>query len=115
MTMADLTDRSMVLQLDELDRKAADVFAGKVVRKDLVRRVKVGANAPNYVLEFLLGKYCATDDPIAVELGLQIVNDTLARSVIRPDEAAKAQSRLREQGPQTFIDKVKVRLAESED
>jgi ATP-dependent Lon protease len=102
-------------EFDELDRKAADVFAGKVVRKDLVRRVKVGANAPNYVLEFLLGKYCATDDPEAVEMGLEVVNDTLARSVIRPDEAAKAQSRLRDQGPQTFIDKVKVRLVESED
>ncbi|MEZ4497011.1 MAG: anti-phage BREX system Lon protease BrxL [Thermomicrobiales bacterium] len=100
---------------DHLDRKANDLFAGKVVRKDLVRRVKVGANAPNYVLEFLLGKYCATDDPIAIELGLEIVNETLAKNVIRPDEAMKAQSRLRERGPQTFIDKIKVRLVESED
>src|SRR4051794_5190036 len=99
-----------VQQMDALDRKANDVFAGKMVRKDLVRRVKVGANAPNYVLEFLLGKYCATDDPVAIDLGLQIVNDTLARNVIRPDEAMKAQARLRDRGPQTFIDKVKVRL-----
>jgi len=100
---------------DELDRKANEIFAGKVVRKDLVRRVKVGANAPNYVLEFLLGKYCATDDPVAIDLGLEIVNETLAKNVIRPDEAMKAQSRLRERGPQTFIDKVKVRLVDSED
>ncbi len=55
--------------MPELDRKAAAVFAGKVVRKDLVRKVKVGANVPVFVLEYLLGKYCATDDPIAIDAG----------------------------------------------
>ena len=64
--------------MPELDRKVNQVFAGRVVRKDLVRQVKVGANVPIYVLEYLLGKYCATDDPVAVEAGLRLVNHTLA-------------------------------------
>jgi ATP-dependent Lon protease len=97
----------------ELDRKAVEVFAGKVVRKDLVRRVKVGANVPVYVLEYLLGKYCATDDPFALEAGLRVVNSTLADNFIRPDEATKAQSRVKERGQYTFIDKVRVRLDET--
>lgn len=96
--------------MPELDRKVIDVFAGRVVRKDLVRQVKVGINVPGYVLEYLLGKYCATDDPAAIEAGLRLVNNTLASSVIRPDEAMKAQSRVKERGKQTFIDKVLVRL-----
>jgi ATP-dependent Lon protease len=83
------------------------------VRKDLVRRVKVGANVPVYVLEYLLGKYCATDDPVAIEAGLRIVNSTLADNFVRPDEATKAQSRVKERGQYTFIDKVKVRLDET--
>jgi ATP-dependent Lon protease len=96
--------------MSELDRKVTDVFAGKVVRKNLVRQVKVGANVPSYVLEYLLGKYCATEDPAAVDAGLKLVNSTLAESVIRPDEAMKAQSRVKERGEQTYIDKIKVRL-----
>ncbi|MBI3732783.1 MAG: protease Lon-related BREX system protein BrxL [Chloroflexi bacterium] len=96
--------------MPELDRKVVDIFAGRVVRKDLVREVKVGANVPGYVLEYLLGKYCATDDPIAIEAGLRLVNSTLASSIIRPDEAMKGQSRTKERGKQTFIDKVLVRL-----
>ena len=59
--------------MPELDKKAASVFAGKVVRKDLVRKVKVGANVPVFVLEYLLGKYCATDDPVAIDAGLKVV------------------------------------------
>lgn len=96
-----------------LDQKALDVFAGKVVRKDLVRRVKVGANVPVYVLEYLLGRYCATDDPIALETGLRVVNSTLAENFIRPDESTKAQSRVKQTGRHTFIDKIKVRLDET--
>ena len=65
-----------------LDQRANAVFAGKVVRKDLVRKVKVGANVPVYVLEYLLGKYCATDDTHAIEAGLRLVNITL---VLRQD------------------------------
>lgn len=96
--------------MSELDKKVTAVLAGRVVRKDLVRKVKVGANVPTYVLEYLLGKYCATDDPVAVEAGLRLVNSTLASSIIRPDEAMKAQSRVKEHGQQRYIDKVIVRL-----
>ncbi|MBC7250398.1 MAG: protease Lon-related BREX system protein BrxL [Anaerolineae bacterium] len=96
--------------MPELDRKATEIFAGKVVRKDLVRQVKVGANVPTYVLEYLLGKYCATDDPVAIEAGMRMVHNILADNIIRPDEAMKAQSRVKERGRQSYIDKVLVRL-----
>ena len=99
---------------DALDDKVNRVFAGKVVRKDLVRKVKVGANVPVFVLEYLLGKYCASSDEIAIQMGLQVVNDTLADNYIRPDENTKAQSRVKEAGKHTFIDKAKVRLVDSQ-
>ena len=99
---------------DALDDKVNRVFAGKVVRKDLVRKVKVGANVPVFVLEYLLGKYCASSDEMAIQIGLQVVNDTLADNYIRPDESTKAQSRVKENGKHTFIDKVKVRLVDSQ-
>jgi ATP-dependent Lon protease len=99
---------------DELDNKANRLFAGKVVRKDLVRKVKVGANVPVFVLEFLLGKYCASADEMAIQMGLQVVNDTLANNYIRDDESQKAQSRVKENGRHSFIDKVKVRLVDSD-
>jgi ATP-dependent Lon protease len=99
---------------DELDDKVNRVFSGKVVRKDLVRKIKVGANVPVFVLEFLLGKYCASSDEIAIRLGLQVVNETLANNYIRPDESIKAQSRVKEEGRYSFIDKVKVRLVDSD-
>src|SRR5690606_29690392 len=69
-----------------------------------------GANVPTYVLEYLLGKYCATNDEMAIHAGLKMVHSTLADSMIRPDEAMKAQSRVKERGQQRFIDKVIVRL-----
>jgi ATP-dependent Lon protease len=99
---------------DLLDDKANRLFSGKVVRKDLVRKVKVGANVPVFVLEFLLGKYCASSDEVAIQMGLQVVNDTLANNYIRPDEAMRAQSKVKENGKYTFIDKVKVRLVDSD-
>ena len=98
---------------DGLDEKVTRVFAGKVVRKDLVRKVKVGANVPVFVLEYLLGKYCASSDEMAIQMGLQVVNDTLADNYIRPDESTKAQSRVKEETTHTFIDKTKVRLVDS--
>src|SRR6185295_15130180 len=101
--------------MPELDQKVTDVFAGKVVRKDLVRKIKVGANVPVFVLEYLLGKYCATDDPLAIEAGLRVVNATLADNFVRPDEATKAQSRVKEKGRHTLIDKVKVRYVSEDD
>ena len=99
---------------DPLDDKANRLFAGKVVRKDLVRKVKVGTNVPVFVLEFLLGKYCASSDEVAIQMGLQVVNDTLANNYIRPDEGQKAQSKVKEDGKYSFIDKVKVRLVDSD-
>jgi len=99
---------------DALDDKANRLFAGKVVRKDLVRKVKVGANVPVFVLEYLLGKYAASSDEVAIQMGLQVVNDTLANNYIRPDESTKAQVKVKERGSYTFIDKVKVRLVDSD-
>ncbi|MCY2990768.1 MAG: protease Lon-related BREX system protein BrxL [Planctomycetota bacterium] len=99
---------------DGLDAKVNLAFAGKVVRKDLVRKVKVGANVPAFVLEYLLGKYCASSDQLAVQMGLELVNETLAKNYIRADEATKAQSRVKEEGRFTFIDKIKVRLTDSD-
>jgi len=98
---------------DELDEKVTSVFAGKVVRKDLVRKVKVGANVPVFVLEYLLGKYCASSDELAIRMGLDVVNGTLADNYIRPDESTRAQSLVKERETYTFIDKVKVRLVDS--
>src|SRR6266480_1075952 len=102
-------------ELDQIDTKATSIFAGKVVRKDLVRKVKVGANVPVFVLEYLLGKYCATDDPVAMNAGLKLVNWTLAENFVRPDESNKAQSLVREKGKHTLIDKVKVRYLSDDD
>lgn len=98
-----------------LDFKAATHFAGRVVRKDLVRKVKVGAGVPVFVLEYLLGKYCATDDPLAIEAGLKVVNATLAENFVRPDEANKAQATVEQKGHHTLIDKIKVRYVADED
>jgi ATP-dependent Lon protease len=103
------------LALDDLDRAANESFPGRVVRKDLVRQVKVGANVPVYVLEFLLGKYCATDDPFALEAGLMVVMQTLQDNFIRPDESELAKARAKQRGQIRLIDKVDVRLLASED
>jgi ATP-dependent Lon protease len=101
--------------MDTLDKLANDVFAGRVVRKDLVRQVKVGANVPVYVLEFLLGKYAASDDPAAIEAGLEVVHQTLRENFIRPDEAELLKARVKQRGQVRLIDKVDVRLVASED
>src|SRR3954454_18795653 len=98
---------------DELDEKVTRIFAGKVVRKDLVRKVKVGANVPVFVLEYLLGKYCASSDEMAIRMGMEVVNKTLAATYTRPDESTKAQSTVKENGRYTIIDKVKIRLVDS--
>src|SRR5712671_1890079 len=99
---------------DALDDKVNRLFAGTVVRNDLVRKVKVGANVPVFVLEYLLGKYCASSDEMAIRMGMDVVNRTLADNYIRPDESAKAQSKVKENGKYSFIDKVKVRLVDSD-
>ena len=99
---------------DTLDRLANGAFPGRVVRKDLVRRTKIGANVPLYVLEYLLGKYCASDDPETVEVGLTGVNRQLSEHFVWPDESGKIQAKLKQKGKYRVIDKVKARLVESE-
>lgn len=101
--------------MPELDRKVNEVLAGKVVRKDLVRRVKVGATVPAFVLEYLLGRYCATDDPEAIDAGLRVVNSILAESFVRPEEANKVQALVKEKGSYTLVDKIKVRYLAEDD
>ncbi len=101
--------------MPELDRKLTSVLAGRVVRKDLVRKVKVGATVPTFVLEYLLGRYCATDDEAAIDAGLRIVDRTLAENLVRPEEANKVQALVREQGEHTIIDKIKVRYLSDDD
>ena len=101
--------------MSDLDQKSTQVFAGKVVRKDLVRKVKVGANVPVFVLEYLLGKYCATDDQAAIDAGLRVVNNTLTSNFVRPDESNKVQSLVKDKGKHTLIDKIKVRYLSDDD
>ncbi len=90
-------------------------FAGKVVRKDLTKLVKEGANVPVYVLEYLLGTYCASADPAVIEDGLRTVKRILAENYVRPDEAEKVKSTIRERGSLKIIDKVTVSLNEKRD
>jgi ATP-dependent Lon protease len=90
-------------------------FCGKVVRKDLTKQVKEGANVPVYVLEYLLGMYCASDDEATIEDGLMTVKRILSDNYVRPDEAERVKSKIREQGSFKVIDKVAVRLDEKSD
>jgi len=102
--MGDKTDRNIILD------KLIKYFPGKIVRKDLTKKIKEGANVPVYVLEYLLGMYCSSLDDEVVETGVQNVKDILARNYVRPDEAQKIISKLRETGSYTVIDKVSVKL-----
>lgn len=85
-------------------------FAGKIVRKDLTKKIKEGANVPVYVLEFLLGQYCSSDDPELIEKGVESVKHILADNFVRPDEAQKILSQLRQRGNYTVIDRITVKL-----
>ena len=101
---------SDVLDRDEWLTKLLTHFSGKIVRKDLTKKIKEGANVPVYVLEYLLGMYCSSQDEEIIEEGVQNVKDILARNYVRPDEAQKIISKLREIGSYTVIDKVSVKL-----
>ncbi|MDN3451662.1 protease Lon-related BREX system protein BrxL [Planococcus sp. APC 3906] len=94
----------------DLDRKLNEVFAGRVVRKDLTKLIKEGANVPVYVLEYLLGMYAATDDEDSINEGVARVKKILSDNFVRPDEAEKIKSRIRELGQYSIIDKVSVVL-----
>lgn len=98
------------MQRDELRCKLRQNFDGKIVRKDLTKKIKEGANVPVYVLEFLLGQYCSSDDNEIIETGVNNVKSILAENFVRPDEAQKILSKLRQLGSYTVIDKVTVDL-----
>lgn len=101
--------------IDEINQKLNQYFAGRVVRKDLTKKIKEGANVPVYVLEYLLGMYCATDDEASIEEGVDRVKNILSENFVRPDEAEKVKSKIRELGQYTVIDKVAVKLNEKKD
>ena len=93
-----------------LKEKLRRFFDGKIVRKDLTKKIKEGANVPVYVLEFLLGQYCSSDDPEVIEQGVENVKRILADNFVRPDEAQKILSMLRQRGSHTVIDMITVNL-----
>lgn len=101
--------------MDVLDRKLNECYGGKVVRKDLTKRIKEGANVPSYVLEYLLGMYCATDNDEDIENGMNMVKHVLANNFVRPDESEKIKSKIRERGHYKIIDKVSAKLNERTD
>lgn len=103
------------VQDKDLDQLLNEHFGGRVVRKDLTKLIKEGANVPVYVLEYLLGMYCASDDPVVIEEGLKNVKTILAENYVRPDESEKVKSLVRERGTYKVIDRVTVRLNEKKD
>lgn len=98
-----------------LNKKLNTHFAGRVVRKDLTKKIKEGANVPIYVLEYLLGMYCATDDEDSINEGVERVKNILSDNFVRPDESEKIKSKIRELGQYTVIDKLTVKLNEKKD
>ena len=101
--------------MTEFDLKVLDNFPGKVVRKDLTTLMKKGANVPTYVLEYLLGMYCATDDEDAIEMGLTKIKRILSENYVRPDQSEYVKSKIKENGQYTVIDKITVVLDDRED
>ena len=101
--------------MKELDIKSNNVFGGKVVRKDLTNRIKGNASVPTYVLEYLLGQYCATDDVETIEEGVETVKNIIAQHFVHRDEAQSIKSTIREKGSHRIIDKLSVKLNDKED
>ena len=100
----------VVSKREVIKEKLRKYFDGKIVRKDLTKKIKEGANVPIYVLEFLLGKYCNSDDEAIIEAGVEKVKKILADNFVRPDEAQKILSLLRQKGSYAVIDRMSVRL-----
>jgi len=94
--------------LDDLDKKLLENFRGFVVKKDLVRSVKVGANVPMFVLEFLIANSCSTDDDEKIRLGMENVKKVLSEHYVNPEEGTLIQSKIRERGRFKIIDKISV-------
>ena len=103
------------MSMTEFDLKVLDNFPGKVVRKDLTTMMKKGANVPTYVLEYLLGMYCATDDEDAIEMGLTKIKRILSENYVRPDQSEYVKSKIKENGQYTVIDKITVTFDDRED
>ena len=101
--------------MDALDTKLNQSFAGKVVRKDLTKQIKEGANVPVYVLEYLLGMYCATDDEATIKDGILKVKQILADNYVRSDESEKIKAKIKEKGRYKIIDRVTAKLNEKAD
>ena len=101
--------------MDELAQKIYESFPGKVVRKDLTKRIKEGANVPVYVLAYLLGMYCSSTNENEINEGIKNVKQILADNFVRPDEAQKIISKIREHGSYTVIDRITVKLNIKED
>lgn len=101
--------------MDALDRKIVESFPGKIVRKDLTAMLKRGANVPTFVLEYLLGMYCATDDENAIAVGIEKIRKILTENYVRPEESEKIKSLIRERGEYTVIDKISAHLDEYND
>ncbi|MDM8128311.1 protease Lon-related BREX system protein BrxL [Paraclostridium benzoelyticum] len=101
--------------MEGLNNKLNEFFAGRVVRKDLTKKIKEGANVPVYVLEYLLGMYCATNDEESINEGVERVKKILSDNFVRPDEAEKIKSKIRELGKYTVIDKLTVKLNAKKD
>ena len=110
-----MTSENREMARGDLDSMLNEHFAGKIVRKDLTKLVKEGANVPVFVLEYLLGNYCSSQDKEVVEEGLQTVKRILSENFVRPDEAEKIKSLIREKGTYKVIDKVNVELNEKRD
>lgn len=110
-----LTSDTSTSDSPDLDAKLIEHFAGKIVRKDLTKRLKEGANVPVYVLEYLLGMYCSSADEEQIDAGMERVKQVLAQNYVRPDEAEKVKAKIREAGNFKIIDKVTVRLNEKKD
>jgi ATP-dependent Lon protease len=101
--------------LDELDRKATDAFPGLVVRKDLLRVLRSAYGVPIFVIEFLLGKYCASPDPEVIDRGMEFVRRSLSSKFVKPDEREVVRAKIQQEGTYTLIDKVSVVLKEVDD
>src|SRR3954462_12748593 len=99
---------------DALGHLLIPTFAGKGVRKGLLHQIKGGENVPSYVLEYLLGRYCASDDPEEIRLGIEAVKKVITSNYFRHDEANKAQALGEQQGSHRFIDRVEVRFVPGE-
>src|SRR6266545_2392441 len=103
------------IELDQLDQRATTSFQGLVVRKDLLRRLRSAFTVPTFVIEFLLGKYCASPDPAVIENGLEFVRRSLSEKFVKPDEREIVKSRIQQRGEYQVIDRVSAALHEEDD